>query len=764
MPEGDVEARLILSHDAGAAAATKKAVADALAQQQQLAKSNLLGVEIAQEQAQAEKAAAAAMEKATAAAKAKAAATKTVVDVIKDLDRQKAIDNLAAKYAKLAKNTRDATGAADGLQKELVALNATQSEIGGAAGDFAAQSVPGGGKNRLARIGSELRALPSTQTGLGFGTDAVGNFLRLGGALGGVSEKAAQATVIGTALTPVLGATAAGFAAMAVAAAPFVIAIAAVALAVKGVADEAARQAAIINSTIDAQRATNEKIAGGATTADLQKELDDLKEKRDAEAALLAKLKTNYEENINSQGVLSGVMKVTSGAEEALSSQIGKSTEALTGYDTTLQDLQAAIDSGATAANDAAEAEAKLAEERTKATLDAADTAGKELAAQQKALNATEAQNKARLESIGNERAVIEKQLSVLQGSGDQSEEVQSKIADLNAELQRLGNESSFISDVALNVSRLKDRQKAIEKEIEKNAQDITRKEEEVGRKRHDAAVKYSDALVDIATRAADAAEDAFTKLQDTFSKQQTDFARDIDDLSVKANRSRLEEELKSHEDEARELRDHQHKLEAIRDNAVTEELDQLRKRDFLAAALIREKAVRELEAESKTFTGGQAEQNTAEEEDRARALRELENARNDRLLALQRQNEDARIAYDNDLRNADIAAERAEQQANTNRQRELRAANEVANEVLKIKERQAQLEIELAQSVVDVLMAMQNATQGNAAPQGFGGNASTTNNNQRNTTLNMPIQSMANPNQMRAVTIKTLGELGLVG
>lgn len=756
-------AKLIITFDKQAASDTKKALEEAKKQADALNKANLNSADAAARQAKAELEAAKATQKAAEAAKAKAAATKTVADVLKDIERQKALDNLAAKWAKVARQTKDAAAAQKGLQKELEAMNATQGEIQGAAGAFA---EGGGGKNKLARVGSELRALPSTQIpGLGIGTDAIGNFLRLGGALGSLAEKSSLVLTVASALTPVLGTTAAGVAAITgvglAALAPFAL----LALAIKSVSDAAAKESEVVKAIMAANKEAATKIVDGATTDDLEKEIERIKKLRQIEIDNIATNNRVFEENFKTDGFVNTHATLVKTLDDDLVASSAASTTAIVGFDTEMQALQAQIDNGATAANDAAEAEKKLAEERTKAVLNSAAAAGQEVAARTRADKATFEQNESRLTAIEDEKAAIEAQLAVLTASGDTSEEVTSEIEKLNGSLNALGKESAYISDTALAASKARDAEKKAIKDREKALEDAERKQEQADQKRLAAGQKYSEALIDIATKAADAAEDALRGLEDKLASNELSFGRDIEKLTLDADRDRLEAEIKAQSEEAADLREHQRKLESIRDDALKDEDDALKKRDFLGAARIREAANRELEAENQAFEEQQGEREIAEGEARAREDRELQAARDDRLRALQQQNADARLAYDLRLRDDEIAQDRQRRDAGINRDREIEQANVLANEVLKIKQLQGQTEIELA---ARTLQGIAQLGASFVPPQmnfagGAGGN--TTNNQNINSLgqLNMPIQTVIAPEMLQTIIMSTIDQIGLM-
>ena len=791
----ELGAQLAITYDQAAAEATAQALKDAKAQTEALAKTNLLAADTEREAAEAEKAMAAAAEKAAAAARAQAAATKSVSDVMKEIERQKAIDQLAIKWANVAKETKNAGAAQAELQKELLAMKASQTEIAGAASTFAAGTDVGASLgSRITRAGQELRALPSTRLpGIGIGTDAIANILRVGGAItdkllpataaqtaAANAQAAATAAVTGASsqATPSLLASAAAFAAVAIPLVAITAVVIAVGAAVKGAVDEIQNNLARLEKELDARRSALEAAGSGTTTEEARKKIDEynrtietqnklLDENKGLQGQSFEQLQAAKNQSFGFLGDLAARVTVAFNASAVTKygDQITESNEKLADAEAGAKEWQKALDEGAFAANDAAEAEARLAEERTKATLESAAAAGREVDARNRADKASFEQNQARLQAIEDEKESIAAQLAVLQSSGDTSEEVADQIAKLNGQLGALGKESDYISSTALAASKARDDAKKALKEAEKAQEEAQRKQEQAAQKRLQAAETYSNKLVDIARQAADKADDLLTDLTDKFAANEVDFGRDIDQLSVKANQTRLEDQIKAQAEEAADLREHQRKLEAIRDEGISSEEELLSKRNFLEAAKVREQVVARLEAENKAFEEGQSEKQIAEAEARAKEDRELDFARQQRFQALQEQNADARTAYELARRDAGIARERAEREAAINRDRDIKNADDVANSVLQIKQQQGAAEIQIAQQTLAGITAMaagMTAPQTNYAAQ----SGSTTNINSNSNSigsLSFPINGANNPANVQQVVIATLGQLGFV-
>lgn len=611
------------------------------------------------------------------------------------------IARIGAEFGVLAKTTKDVGKSVAELNKQLKELGASDDEIRDAANAFAG-AQGGGPSNRLGRIGSELRALPSTQIpGLSISSDQIAGLIRLGGAIGVVSDKAGEATKIGTALTPVLGATGAGLASMALAAAPFVLAAAAVIGALKALGDQAEREAKAINAIVEAQRSVAQDIAGGLTTEEAREQLKALNAERLAELEILEKNKRVYEESVNNQDVASrDITRLLSGAEQALADQIATGEANVSSYDTKIAALTQNMEDGSLAANDAAEAERKLSEERSKTALTSADNAGKALAAEQRALNATEEQNVKRLDTIKDERAVVEEQIAVLEESGVTSEEVTAKIASLKDQLGLLGKESEFITSTALAASKAADAEKKAKKDAEDAAKKAQQAQEQYTKAVDSAGTTYRQSLQDIGTR-----------FRETLSDNELKFNRDLTDIATKYRRDEYDLELKAYRSERDAALDQANELEDIREEARKNELEALQDGDFKALFLARQSAVEE-------------EQQQQKEIDLSKQKREQDarDAREDLLRNGQRQRQDRLTGYDRQLTDAQTAQGRELAQARLTQQRALQAASEGLKAELGLKQQFYTASVRMAQQALNQLQTGGIGVNGQAGQGGFNG------------------------------------------
>jgi hypothetical protein len=327
----------------------------------------------------------------------------------------------------------------------------------------------------------------------------------------------------------------------------------------------------------------------------------------------------------------------------------------------------------------------------------------------------------------------------------DEAAKSESKLTESRA------NSAGATNDAAAAERKAQADQERAQQEAQRKAEQYAQKVQQIEEQRYKAAQKYGDALVDIARKSADDAIKASKALREKQTDNQRGFNQDISDITTNFHAGEMEEEIKRQEEEATTLRQHVLKLEGIRDAALLEETDLLRKRNFLGATSIRERANLQIEAENKTLVEGLDEKHRLQKQEDAQQLRELDKARRDRMTALQRANDEAKIAYQRDLANQRDARKIAEREALINRNRELRAANEAAQALLGIKQAQGKAELSIASQVLAGIRSM-------------GNNTTINNNNSRtnNGGVHIGIGS-SNPAQVERQVLGVLGRVGLV-
>lgn len=598
------------------------------------------------------------------AAAAQAAAAQKVAD--RQIEAIKRADASAAKKA--ANDEQRAKERRESDEIEARAENARRDEASQGTGFGAAARV----------FGREVKALPSVQIGnTGVGTDSVAKIVGLSGALVDVGAKSSLVTAAATALTPALGAQAAATYAAYAPAAAFVVAFAAIGAAIAALVNETSKNVEKINSFATTQRAISDKVTEKATSKDVEAENTKLDERRKRETETLAKLQSAYDDSekqaraageaqrslttilfgaqTGTEG-LANITKIVSGDEQSLADQIAASKKIIDDTTAAYNSNAQALKDGEFAANDARAAEESLAKERTKNALAAADAAGRELAAQQKALASTEDQNKKRLESIIDEQAVAQKQIDVLTESGVTSTEVTDKIAALNAQLSGLGKESEFIKGTALAASRQAD----AAKKSQKDAEDAQKKAESIRDAISKSAENYATKQVDIARQSADKLKDIQQASRDKSADTDLKYYRDTVKLAQDTREKELDARKKFEQGEVQANRDTNRKLEDLRDEAIQSEQDALNSRNFLAAAKVREGLEKSNKDTLKEAERARDDRATTAQQEADDRYSELQKGRADRLEALAQERQDNKTAETRALRDAQIAKERS--------------------------------------------------------------------------------------------------------
>lgn len=528
---------------------------------------------------------------------------------------------------------------------------------------------------RITKAGAQLRNLPSTRIpGTTIGTDAIGNILRISGAafdkigvaatsaatkLGFVTAAETAAGEAAATAAPGLLASAAGFATVIAPIALFTAGVVAVGLAVKSAVDTVHENLDRLEKELNARRGAVEAAFSGTTLEEAQKKVDEYNETIKAQTKLLDENKAKLGESgqaavdaSNQFGVLSAGLKKGLGDNSEIGkfqAQVEESEGKLADAKAGLKEWQAAIDEGLFVTKNAAEAEKKLAEERTALVLDQAAAAGQEEAARRKALEASTEQNEKRLQSIEDERAAIAAQLNVLQSSGDTSEKVSDQISKLNGQLSSLGKESDFINKTALAASKARD----AEKKTQKDAEDAAKKTAA-------AQQKYTDATKTAGRTFTQSSQDIKTKLKQGLADNLTSMLRDATDITEKYRRENVDLDIKASRDERDAAVEKFRNLEDIRDNALKSEQEAIREGDFKQLFLSRQAAQDALRDEQKA--------DTREKQDRLRAISDQRNdlftaqtrERSDRITAFERQNEDTRLAADRDFAQAKLTKQRS--------------------------------------------------------------------------------------------------------
>ncbi len=369
----------------------------------------------------------------------------------------------------------------------------------------------------------------------------------------------------------------------------------ATAVAIQRAADQVNAAKLQLAGTIEGERTVAEFITQGGTVEEAKARVAELDRLLKQEADIRDKNNTRIQEgfaNLTAQGgdvvarlgVATGLFSDVQAAVDGANTNIAK-------YEAEQRKLNEAIQEGAFADNEAAEAKRAA----TQATLQEADLAADSLRRQQQANEATVEQNEQRLKAIENEEAILREQLAVLEESGDTSEEVTQRIEALNKQLSVLGEEARFIKEDALPEQaaseaaqkRIADAKKAREgerKETEKADKTSTDDLKKHYEERAKLETEHQDALLAIVEKAADAAEKAVLKRE-----------YDLADALTDARAERSDAVLAAQRDEAKALRDHQRLLVKIQKDARDQEKNLLFDQDFRAIFELRQKTTNDM-------------------------------------------------------------------------------------------------------------------------------------------------------------------------
>jgi hypothetical protein len=482
--------------------------------------------------------------------------------------RSKELTNEQIRLERALKNTSKAF-----IEQQSAASRAAKGV--GAAQDASSERRGGvklGGQSaeRLRTIGREIRGLPSVQVpGLGIGTDTFGRAAEVAGRLG-VS----------------LGQLAAGGAVT-------VLAVGAIALAFKKFNDAAKKQAEELNAVVDARRTVGQDVAKGLTSDDANTRLEEINRLREAEAVLLADLQQRYNDNITSQNALAETVLKLTPQEQALADQIKKSEAAVAGFNTEQTALEKALQDGAIAANDAAEAERKLADERIHGVLSEAAQAGELEATRQRLVSATQEQIVAEKRGIEAKLASAQAELASLQASGDTSEAVQQRIEQITDTIAKLGEQTQVLDQ--LRGSAKTDEQVAREKALESARNASARATDAAFQSELAKAQAGTEALKADRKAEQDRAKDAQKALGDrrkAASKTRKDEQNEAEKAAEKRRdiEQKLQDDLnelaiKFNQDQQKEQRKAEFDLMKIDRDGKRAEQDAIRERNFAAAA-----------------------------------------------------------------------------------------------------------------------------------------------------------------------------------
>lgn len=196
---------------------------------------------------------------------------------------------------------------------------------------------------------------------------------------------------------------------------------------------------------------------------------------------------------------------------------------------------------------------------------------------------------------------------------------------------------------------------------------------------------KLQDALVSATEKAKEAISQAEDQLQQKLDDLHTTYDRSTSQEDRKAADQRLDDQIKTHRQEASDLQTHLDNLKQIRDADAGRQRDDLLNRNFRDLFALSEQKTQDMNKENDRYSKQedqrqQALQNQEDDQARAEAVQ-----RRERQIAYQQQQDDARKNYQRALEQADDAHTKAIQVAEQGYQKELRnlAQNLIDKEAL---------------------------------------------------------------------------------
>jgi len=629
-------------------------------------------------------------------------ASETLNDELGNLRGLDIAKELGQYYGTLAGDITKADVAAQNLSTALFKVGATKTEIAAAATEFerfkkaqaelptfddAELGLGGAGGKKGQSLGSKIRSLPSVQIpGLGIGTDAIGNLLRI---LERVPPTAIPAIAAIAALT------------------------AAIAIVAKNVPDVTSgiRQITALDKAYYEARIKGTKDSIAAIIE--QKQL----EQKIAQARVndLQFVAAGYDELHDKLGLLSkpidalvevaGALNATNFkdvrdariAYDEAQASLKKANEDLALYNGLLDDQTVALNTADEAlkkfANDVAQQTIGSIEESAKVQQEVnrliAEGSQKELDAKKKELEAIQKNAEFQL-------TALKKNIDAAQEGSDAQKTYQEafdKQSDIynNATFElRQFSSAAVEAAVAFN-----DAQAELKKNTDESA-DLIIKYGEDRLKADDAAYqelaaiqdRYNNALVKAADDAAKAAEQALQKLTDQAAKLATGLQRDNEAAQRKAQDDALKAAVKFQEQEAKAARDHANNILKIKQDADNREQDLIASRDFAGLFRSRRDTQTQIQQATQQYQQEQSDRLAAFQQAQADRAQDYANQARERQIRYQQALEDARAQYNKELAQANVA---------------LIAANNAA-----VRARDSQLKI--AQSKYDAEIALLNA------------------------------------------------------
>ncbi len=266
-------------------------------------------------------------------------------------------------------------------------------------------------------------------------------------------------------LKEILPGNAAGLASLGVAGIAAGAALGVAAIALKNYSDAAQDQANQLRSAVETTRNINQQIRDGLTSEEAARQLEELNAAMADEIEIRDRLKDSQQQ-VNDTFTEFGadVLGVFDTRIKELDNQLETSNTSIETMESQTKALEQAMQDGALAANDMANA-----------LSDRADKEGELLLLELQAAQASREANESRLQSIENERAVAARKLEILQSKGEAAAANAEKISTLRSQMETLDAKAQILSRAITSAgTTAKDAAKAFD-EAGKNISDSAR-------------------------------------------------------------------------------------------------------------------------------------------------------------------------------------------------------------------------------------------------------------------------------------------------
>lgn len=551
-----------------------------------------------------------------ATANQSSAAATTLTAKLSEISRANQIEKLGRDFGTLAGEIDDVDDATAQLAKNLEDIGASVPEIEAAAKAFAdvqasasgAASSAGslGGLQGLRRTGSALN-----QLGLG----AIGQPVQIAGDIGQVVKEFQQlstvipgVTAVASALTPVLGATAAGFAAALAPIALVAVALAPLIIALKVLSDRAAKAAEDAKALADIYAGQADAFAVGQEAVLHQNE-----ETKKSAIDLFNTINDNFRINAEKIQFLEDKKK-TADADTAAALQ---------------KQIDAAVDENV-----------KLA-----GSIDILKG------------------------NLGTLKVGIDGTADGLMHVGDGTKNFFTNIQNIVGSIGKLGEAAKtklqpFIDQLQKSAEEAKKRADAEVKINDKLNSDLASIEQKGADNRKAINAKLADDLVAIAQKSADNAQAILDNLQKQEAEAALKLAREDATAKEKADFDALQNQIKFQRTEVAETQKHLNDLKRIREQANEQEFEQGLDRDFAGISKTKRSAAQQINAANEQYDQERAARLQAYKDKQDDDMRQYLFEHQQRVEAEQQQIADAKKAADAALRQNVIDTNKARQAA----------------------------------------------------------------------------------------------------